>query len=119
MPLVVQTSVGLFQFALQGTGTGPMVAFGPGNITTVAGIATAGYNGDNIAAISAELSQPSGVAVDGAGNLYIADYLNNRLRMVAGTTTGSYVNGNIYTVAGDGSSTVLMPLLYRWKSLYC
>ncbi len=95
MPLVMQTSAGLFQFALQGTGTGPMVAFGPGIITTVAGTGTPGYNGDNIAATSAELKMPYGVAVDSAGNLYIADLSNNRIRKV--TPSG------IITVTGNGT----------------
>jgi sugar lactone lactonase YvrE len=96
MPLVVQTSAGLFQFALQGTGTGPMVAFGPGIITTVAGNGNPGYNGDNIPATSAELSSPYSIAVDGAGNLYIADGGNARVHKV---TPG----GTITTVAGNGT----------------
>jgi len=67
-----------------------------GVITTVAGNGTAGYNGDNIAATSAELNSPNGVALDSAGNLYIADQANQRIRMV---NTGS---GIITTVAGSG-----------------
>jgi sugar lactone lactonase YvrE len=48
-----------------------------------------GYNGDNIAATSAQLYQPSGVAVDSSGNLYIADTANSRVRKVntSGTIT--------------------------------
>ena len=42
-----------------------------GIITTVAGTGTKGYNGDNIPATSADLNDPSGVAMDGAGNLYM------------------------------------------------
>jgi sugar lactone lactonase YvrE len=106
VPLVVQTSAGLFQFALQGTGIGPMVAFGPGTITTVAGNGSCAvqdangncYNGDNIVATGAELFRPGGVAVDGAGNLYIADVKNNRIRTV---TPGA--GGIITTVAGNGT----------------
>jgi uncharacterized protein (TIGR03437 family) len=63
-----------------------------GVITTVAGIQTSGFSGDNGPAASAELSVPIGVAVDAAGNLYIADANNNRIRMVS--------NGVITTVAG-------------------
>jgi S1-C subfamily serine protease len=59
-----------------------MVAFGPGIITTVAGTGTWGSNGDNIAATSAELSLPRGVAAEGIGNLYIADATNERIRKV-------------------------------------
>jgi hypothetical protein len=50
-----------------------MVAAGTGTITTIAGNGTAGYNGDNIPATSAELSSPNGLALDANGNLYIAD----------------------------------------------
>jgi len=68
-----------------------------GNITTVAGTGTMGYNGDNIPATSAQLSDPEAVAVDGAGNLYIADRFNYRVRKVD-------TSGNITTVAGTGTS---------------
>lgn len=51
-------------------------------ITTVAGIGTAGYSGDNGPATSAMLNTPIGVAVDSIGNIYIADSSNNRIRMV-------------------------------------
>jgi sugar lactone lactonase YvrE len=66
-----------------------------GVITTVAGAGTAGYNGDGGPATSAWLNSPGGVAVDSAGNLYIADYYGNRVRKVSG--------GIITTVAGNGS----------------
>ncbi len=68
-----------------------------GNITTVAGTGTAGYNGDNIPATSAQLSDPEAVAVDGAGDLYIADRFNYRVRKVD-------TSGNITTVAGTGTA---------------
>jgi len=66
-----------------------------GVITTVAGNGMQGYNGDNGPATSAQLAQPSGVAVDAAGNLYIADSYNNSVRKVS--------NGIITTVAGTGN----------------
>jgi sugar lactone lactonase YvrE len=68
-----------------------------GNITTVAGTGTAGYNGDNIPATTAQLTQPSGVAVDGVGNLYIADFAGQRIRKVD-------TSGNITTLAGNGTA---------------
>ena len=43
------------------------------NITTIAGTGTAGYNGDGIAATTAQLFYPQGLAVDAAGNIYITD----------------------------------------------
>ena len=61
-----------------------------GIINTIVGNGTQGYGGDGGVAISAELYDPSGVAFDGAGNLYIADQVNQRIRMVTnvGQTTG-------------------------------
>jgi hypothetical protein len=69
-----------------------------GVITTVAGagLTSAGYNGDSRPAIGAQLNKPQSVAVDAAGNLYIGDTLNYRVRMVSG--------GVITTVAGKGSA---------------
>ncbi len=66
-----------------------------GTITTVAGNGVAGFSGDGGPATSASLNDPQGVAVDSAGNLYIADMINARIRRVSG--------GTITTVAGGGS----------------
>jgi sugar lactone lactonase YvrE len=87
----------LITLYISGTGVGPAIGFGPGIISTVAGTGTAGYNGDNIAATSATLGYPNDAAVDGAGNLYIADWANNRIRKVTAAT------GMISTVAGNAS----------------
>ncbi|HEY0306713.1 MAG TPA: Ig-like domain repeat protein [Acidobacteriaceae bacterium] len=109
-----------------------------GYVTTIAGancttgtattnICTVGYNGDSIAATSAELNKPWEVALDANGNLYIADtqtsvtvngitttIVNNRVRVIyaAGTlppTGASGISsptvGYIYTIAGAGTST--------------
>ena len=54
-----------------------------GTITTIAGTGAAGYSGDGGPATSAQLYAPWGVAVDGQGNVYIADYGNGRVRKVA------------------------------------
>ncbi|MGA2050238.1 MAG: Ig-like domain repeat protein [Terracidiphilus sp.] len=70
-----------------------------GWISTVAGNGTLGYTGDGSAATVAELNQPLGVAVDPAGNLYIADTSNQVIRKVEG--------GVITTVAGDGKQSGL------------
>lgn len=63
-------------------------------ITTVAGTGAYGYNGDNIPATAALLNYPNGLATDTAGNVYIADESNNRIRKVTIST------GKISTVAG-------------------
>ena len=68
-----------------------------GIISTVAGNRLVGFSGDGGPAPSARLSQPSDVAVDVAGNLYIADTLNNRIRMVS-----SYAAVQPYTIPNSG-----------------
>ncbi len=73
------------------------VAAGTGIISTIAGNRTAGFSGDGGVATSAQLSSPTGLALDGAGNLYISDILNNRIRKVAAGT------GIISTYAGNGT----------------
>ena len=65
-----------------------------GVITTVAGNGKFGFSGDNGPATSAQLHSPWGITVDSAGNLYIADEGNNRIRQVS--------NGVITTIAGNG-----------------
>src|SRR5206468_7497875 len=66
-----------------------------------------GFSGDGGGATSAELNFPGAVAVDGAGNLVIADSGNNRVRVVAvksGTFYGRPMTArHIYTVAGGGT----------------
>jgi trimeric autotransporter adhesin len=79
-----------------------------GRVYSVAGNGTSGYSGDGGPAASAEFAQPEGVAVDGAGNLLLADTYNWRVRMVAeraGTFYGQAMTaGDVYTVAGDGTA---------------
>jgi len=53
-------------------------------VYSFAGTGTAGYSGDGLAAVSAALNNPSAVAVDSRGNVYIADSGNHALRMVIG-----------------------------------
>ncbi len=68
-----------------------------GNISTLAGNNVEGFSGDGGPATSAELDTPWGVAVDGGGNVLIADLSNNRIRKV------TVADGSIVTVAGNGS----------------
>ena len=73
-----------------------------GVISTVAGNGTAGYTGDKGPATSAELNNPTGVALDSSGNLYIADSANNVVRMVtsSGTIT-TFAGNNTLGYSGD------------------
>ncbi len=73
-----------------------------GTITTIAGTGTAGFSGDGGPATAAELNYPAGLAFDSAGNLYIADSGNNRVREVA-------VAGTITTVLGTGAPGATLP----------
>jgi sugar lactone lactonase YvrE len=68
-----------------------------GLISTVAGNGTNGFSGDGGKATNAELSYPAAILVDAASNLYIADFTNNRIRVVG-------TNGLINTIAGSGSN---------------
>jgi uncharacterized protein (TIGR03437 family) len=71
-----------------------------GTITAYAGTGTSGFTGDGGAATSAQLFPGHGIAVDGAGNLYIADLYNNRIRKVD-------ASGIITTFAGSGTGNAL------------
>jgi uncharacterized protein (TIGR03437 family) len=66
-----------------------------GTLTLIAGNSRAGFSGDGGPAVNAQLNFPQGLAFDGAGNLYIADSRNNRVRIVT-------TNGLINTFAGNG-----------------
>ena len=68
-----------------------------GIIYNVAGNGTTGYSGDSAQATGAQLYDPQGIALDNAGNLYIADYSNSVVRKVDPA-------GIITTVAGNGAS---------------
>ena len=68
-----------------------------GNIQNVAGTPQSyGYSGDGGSALSAQLSDPEGIAVDGSGNLFITDTYNYVVREVLAS------NSNIQTIAGNG-----------------
>jgi trimeric autotransporter adhesin len=66
-----------------------------GIISTIAGSGTPGYSGDGGQAVAAQLRSPQGVAIDKAGNLFIADANNHRIRRVN-------TSGVITTIAGTG-----------------
>ncbi len=68
-----------------------------GTITTVAGNGSADFSGDHGPATAASLNLPNGVAIDAAGNIYIADYGNHRIRKID-------LSGTITTIAGNGTA---------------
>ena len=69
-----------------------------GSIATVAGTGDCGFTGDGGPAAVAQICGPTGIAVDSAGNLFIADTGNNRIRQIS-------PDGSITTVAGTGTAT--------------
>lgn len=71
---------------------------GSGATAVLAGDQLFGYNGDGIPATSADLNHPTGIAVDAAGNVFIADSDNNRIRMVAATSE------IVSTILGNGTA---------------
>jgi sugar lactone lactonase YvrE len=86
-----------------------------GRITTAVGTGTAGYSGDGRAATAARLRNPSALALDAAGNLFLADTGNNRIRMVDAsgmirTVAGSGPNNATGGFGGDGKLAVLARL---------
>ena len=84
-----------------------------GIISTVAGNGIYGYSGDGGQATSAQLRNPTGVAVDSVGNLYMADSDNNRIRKVTPAGIISTVAGNgISGFSGDGSQAMGAQLAY-------
>jgi sugar lactone lactonase YvrE len=81
-----------------------------GIVTTIAGTGIDGYSGDGSTALAASFSGPAGVAVDTAGNVYVADNNNSVIRKITistgkiSTVAGNYNNGGMYS--GDGASAL-------------
>ncbi len=86
-----------------------------GDIITVAGTGTAGYTGDSGPATAAEFNLPSRVAVDSAGDLFVADYRNNVVReitsaatvIIGGTSSSPGTAASITATAGTHSSAAV------------
>jgi hypothetical protein len=79
---------------------------GPHHPVSVAGTGTAGYDGSGELASRSSLNEPTGIALDQAGDLFIADTANCRIRMLP-AATGTYYGqammaGHLYDVAGNG-----------------
>jgi hypothetical protein len=83
---------------ISGKGVGGLAVLVPGNMIPMAGSGGWDLVNDNGPAMQANLDLPSGIALDGAGNLYIADSVHNRIRRVDNATR------IITTVAGTGNA---------------
>jgi trimeric autotransporter adhesin len=85
-----------------------------GNISTKAGNGIAQYAGDGQLAWRASLNNPQGVALDAAGNLYIADTLNHCIRRVAGNIMSTFAGTCSVTggFSGDGGPATKAQLNY-------
>ncbi|MEI9979887.1 MAG: MBG domain-containing protein [Edaphobacter sp.] len=92
-------SAGNVYFADSGNNVVRRIDAVTGVISTVAGSGASGYAGDGAAATAAQLNAPAKVAVDAAGDLYIADTGNNAIRFV------NAANGMISTIAGTGTAS--------------
>jgi hypothetical protein len=92
----VALCVAVLGIALGTAAQAPIISLSPGDtINTVAGTGVKGFSGDGGAAISAALANPFSMAADTAGNVYVADRDNHRVRRID-------TSGNITTVAGNG-----------------
>ena len=95
--LAIDTAGDIF-FSDTGNNVVREVVAATGDIITVAGDGTAGYSGNGGTPTAAELNSPRGVAIDSAGDLFIADTNNDVVREVVKAT------GDIVTVAGNGTA---------------
>jgi uncharacterized protein (TIGR03437 family) len=111
VPLLIGlNNVTVTAFDLGGNSTSVTLAvtFNPAQVVvTVAGNGTVGSLGDGGAAVAAQLRQPIGVAVDGQGNLYVADTYNHRVRKVSpsGVITPFAGNGILGSSGDNGLAT--------------
>jgi sugar lactone lactonase YvrE len=92
------------------------VAAGTGIITTIAGTGIAGFSGDGGPATTAQLNSPFGLAFDSAGNLYISDLYNSRIRKVTATSgiITTYAGNGTFGSSGDGGPATSAELSYPY-----
>jgi trimeric autotransporter adhesin len=80
------------------------VTFSNSYIYAVSGAATPGFNGDGIAASSAQLWNPRGIATDASGSIFIADSTNNRIRKITAGVISTVAGSSLPGFSGDGSA---------------
>jgi sugar lactone lactonase YvrE len=108
MSASIRNAIGLLCIALTST-----PVFAESVITTVAGNGVQGFSGDNGPAMAAQLFRPLGMEIDAAGNLYVADTHNHRIRKIRTdgriiSIAGTWVQG----FSGDGGPATLAALAY-------
>ncbi len=81
---------------------GPDGLLSEGTITTVVGDGTAAYGGDGESPAMAQLDDPTHLAMDAEGDLFIVDWANDAIREVMPGPDGLLADGTIITIAGDG-----------------
>ena len=105
--VIADTGHGRVRMVAAATGTFYGQAMTAGDIYTIAGHGAAGFSGDGGRAVKARLHRPTGVALDGTGNVLISDSYNERIRVLAAVTGTFYgqamTAGDIYTIAGNGT----------------
>ena len=75
-----------------------------GKISTIGGNGSFGFAGDGGSATSAQLNTPRGLCVDSSGNVYIADWGNNRVRKISGSNINTAAGNGLLSYSGDGGS---------------
>jgi len=95
-----------------------MVPAGGGNITRVVGVGYSGFGGDGSAATMAELCGPDGLAFDKAGNLYIADYCNYRVRKVGPPVPAAAPTFSLAAGTYSGAQTLTMTDATQGAAIY-
>ncbi len=83
-----------------------------GIIATIAGTGVAGFSGDGGFATAATFYSPEGIAIDGVGDIYISDYMNNRVRKINPAGIITTVAGNGTGFSGDGGPATNAGLSY-------
>lgn len=88
-----------------------------GIVTTIAGNGTAGFGGDGGQAVAAQLNRPYAVVIDTAGNIYIPDNANHRIRKIdtSGIIT-TYAGNGVAGYSGDGGPAINASLNFPWFS---
>jgi hypothetical protein len=94
------------------------VPAGGGNIGRVVGVGYSGFGGDGGAATMAELCAPEGLAFDKAGNLYIADYCNYRVRKVGPPVAAAAPTFSLAAGTYSGAQTLTMTDATQGAAIY-